>query len=448
MKNKAIIILFAICILFAETLHAQNGMPDREQRIYTLSKIWKELEYNFAFPENFQRANLDSLYRVYLPRVENVENKYDYYRLLSSFMAHFNEAHTRIFATQRFDDIPPLHAINYGEKIVINDVAKSKVKDIPVGSEILKIDNIPVLEYMKDSIYPYIAAATPQWKFDKSVLELFSGRPGSTVNITYKTPKGKIKEVGMNRNYYTSGSTEEMVNAGKPPIEIKILEDGIGYIKLSSFMGMYVDTINQVFTNNLPQLQKCEGLIIDIRGNRGGTDMAWENIAFHLIPDSTFDMDVKCFSRIHIACYKNWGKNSTHPKLMEYNRGLAMTEVEHGLYKNTVDDAEKLNQPLVVISGQHVASAAEDFLLLMKNRKRGVIVGEPSVGCMSEPTIFSIMDGLEVMICVKTFVGLDGFQPNDGGIVPDVLVKADYESYLQGEDNILQKGIEELRMRM
>lgn len=446
MKEKALIILFSICILFAEALHAQDEMPDREQRIYTLSRIWKELEYNFAFPENLHRVNLDSLYLAYLPKVENAENNYDYCRLLSSFMAHFNEAHTRIYPSKRFDDIPPLQAINIGERIIVSNVAKSQVKDIPVNSEILKINDIPVLEYMKDSVYPYIAAATPQWKFDKSVLELFSGRLGSIVDITYKTPEGEVKEICMTRDYYANGSKEIMVNESKPPIEIKMLEDGIGYIKLNSFMGTYIDTVNQVFTNNLPQLQKCKGLIIDVRGNRGGSDAVWENIAFHLIPDSTFDMDVECFSRIHIACYKNWGINSTHPKLIEYNRGLAMTEVEHGMYKNTVDDADKLNQPLVVVSGQHVASAAEDFLLLMKNRKRAVVVGEPSVGCVGEPTIISLTGGLEAMICVKKYVGLDGLQPNDGGIMPDIYVKGDYESYLKGKDNILERAIRELKL--
>lgn len=33
---------------------------------------------------------------------------------------------------------------------------------IPLGSEVVKIDGLPVLGYIRDSISPYISAATPQ----------------------------------------------------------------------------------------------------------------------------------------------------------------------------------------------------------------------------------------------------------------------------------------------
>ena len=81
----------------------------------------------------------------------------------------------------------------------------------------------------------------------------------------------------------------------------------------------------------------------------------------------------------------------------------------------------------------------------MKNRKRAIIVGEPSVGCMNEPMFVPLTDGFEAMICAKTFVHLDGAQPNDGGTMPDVYVKTDYESFLKGEDNMLLQGVKELR---
>lgn len=101
MNIKKILFIIAVYIVLVNPLAAQNEMPDREQRIYALSEIWKELHYNFAFPETLKKVNLDSLYRAYIPKVEGVEDNYEYYRVLSSFMAHFNEAHTRIYPIQR-----------------------------------------------------------------------------------------------------------------------------------------------------------------------------------------------------------------------------------------------------------------------------------------------------------------------------------------------------------
>ena len=201
-----------------------------------------------------------------------------------------------------------------------------------------------------------------------------------------------------------------------------------------------------MFESNLPKLRRCKGLVIDLRGNRGGSDQAWERIAYHLIiSQSEFDLPVKYFSRMHIASYKNWGSNSTNPQLKEYYRGTVMEEINHSLYVNTIDDTLKLHQPLVIISGQHVASAAEDFLLLMKGLGRAKVIGEPSVGCVGEPMFVPLPGDFEVMICVKKYVNSDGTQPNDTGIMPDIKVIRDYDEYLKGNDNVLESSVLELR---
>ncbi len=445
MDNKVFNSILVACLMFTNMLMAQDGIPTREQRIYSLSEIWKELHYNFAFPQTLQRTNIDSLYLAYLPKVAEAETNYEYYRVLSSFMANFNEAHTRIYTSKRPDDVPPLKFINFGEKIIITDIAQNRIDKIPVGSEILKIDYIPVVKYIKDSVYPFISAATPHWKFDKAVIELFYGKPQSIVNITIKTPKGKIKEVEMIRNYYSNDAKEVMVNNNSlSPVNIKIMDGNIGYIQLTSFLGGYIDTINHIFDNNLVKLRNCKGLIIDLRGNRGGSDQAWENIAYHLISESEFDLPVKYLSRMHIACYKNWGGNSSNPQLKEYYSGTAMEEINHPPYTNKLDDSLKLHQPLIIISGQHVASAAEDFLLLMKGSGRATVVGEPSVGCIGEPMFFTLPNDFGAMICVKKYVNSDGTQPNDTGILPDIKVIRDYNAYLKGKDNVLERSVEEM----
>ena len=91
MKLYNKLLLFFLLMPFA--LSAQKPFLDKYERNYSLSEIWKELDYNFAFPDKSKEANLDSLYQAYLPKVENAEDAYTYYRVLSSFMAAMNEAH-------------------------------------------------------------------------------------------------------------------------------------------------------------------------------------------------------------------------------------------------------------------------------------------------------------------------------------------------------------------
>ena len=425
-------------------LMAQENMPSREDRIYSLSLIWKEILYNFAFPETLQQVNIDSLYMAYIPKVEQAKDYYEYYLVLSSFMAHFNDAHTRIITPNRPDDMPPLKTINFGEKIFVSNVAKSLVDKIPIESEIVKINDIPVMTYCIDSVFPYVAASTLHWKLDKAISDMMLyGKPYSTVKITIITPKGKESEIEMVRNYNSEGAT--MVDTSHiAPINIKLIDD-IGYIQLNSCMNP--DTVNFVFNKWLPKLRKCKGLIIDLRGNRGGTTQTWEdNMIHYLLPDSIFDFQGKFLSRIHNAYFKNWGEYN--PQFKDFYNGTTMDEIHRNPYKNNLHDSLKLHQPLVVISGYFVASASEFFLSLIKETKRATVIGEPSVGAMSEPILFPLPGGFEAMICVKKYVNHDGTVSNKTGILPDIEVKRDYKEYLKGKDNVLEQALKELQKQI
>jgi C-terminal processing protease CtpA/Prc len=444
MKKIIFTCVLAVNLTFGHILMAQKELPDREKRMYMLSVIWKEMQYSFAFPERFKTVNPDSLYLAYLPKVDAVRSNYEYYRVLSAFMAHFNEAHTRIYAVKRPDDTPPLKAMNIGKRIIVSDIARNMADRIPLGSEIIEVNDIPVLEFIRDSVSPYISAATPHWKFDKSVIEMFYGEPLSAVSITVKTTGGEERRAEMLRNYNLNGEKEEMVGAGQtPPVTIRIMDNNIGYIRLTSFLAQYMDTISSVFDSYLPQLRKCKGLIIDLRGNRGGSDEAWNSIAFHLIPEPSFQMKGKWFSRIYIPTYRKWGEYI--PQFREFYEGTSMEEIRHASYTNPVDDSLKLHQPLIVISGRHVGSAAEDFLLLMKEYGRATIVGGPSVGCIGEPISIMLSDNYWLMISAKKYVSPDGTQPNDTGILPDIEVENSYDAYLKGKDCILEQAIAELQ---
>ena len=443
LKRKSIIIL--LCILLTTNLTAQNNFPSREERIYDLSKLWKEIAYNFVFPETLQNVNIDSLYFAYLPKVEQVKNNYEYFRVLSAFMAHFNEGHTRIMATQRPDEPPALECINFGEKIVVGNIAKRKAEIVPIGSEIIKVNNIPVLEFLNDSVFPYISAANSHWKFDKGVNEMLFGKPQSTVKITVKTPEGKQADIEMKR-----GVKEEMVETiSFSPINVKNLEGNIGYVHLSSFLPQHVRHIDSVFLRAVTQLKNSNGLIIDIRGNRGGITRAWQMVAACLTPSISFQGTTA--SRKHIPMYATWGASNApeYKDYKDYYLGVAMEEIEiHPITTNIPERFHLYNQPIVIISNSFVGSATESFLSLMIETERATVIGSPSAGCNTSPLFFSLSSGFEAMIAIGKYLCPDKTSSVTTGILPDIEVHRDYIAYLEGRDNVLERAIEELRKMM
>lgn len=439
-KTRAIFILIFI-VAFSSTLKAQGAFDTKEKRIYKFSLIWKEVHNYFAFPKILKQVNIDSLYTHYLHKVGNATSEYEYYRTLSAFMAHFKDAHTRIRPNNRPDDRPPLTTLKIGNSIVVDNISKNLSKKIPIGCEILEIDNIPVTKYINDSVLQYISASTPEFRLEKASKELLYGKPLSTCSVTFRKVNGDICTYSLCRNYYFNKEQEPMEKtAEKPAIEVHFLKGDIGYINLRTFTD--VNSVDSVFNMFLPKLQRCQKLIIDIRGNKGGTDAAWENIVYHLIPDSIIQNQGEWFSRKQRGYCKMHGEYE--PRFKDYYLDIAMEKIFYQPYKNKINECEKLNQPLIILSDRYTASAAEDFLLLMKEQKRAKIVGTASAGCIGVPLFIKISDNYSVMICAQCYINPDGTQPNELGILPDIEIQNDYDSYIKGEDKQLETAIQEL----
>lgn len=447
MKRLLIITLLTLGITFPLNIFSQNNLPSKEERIYSLSLIWKELEYNFAFPCNFQRNELDSLYLEYLPKIEKVKDEYEYYRTLSSFMANMNEAHTRIIPPQKLPyDMPPIIISNIGKHIYVKNIDRKILKSIPLNSEITAINSVPVIDFLKDSVYQYIGASTSHWKFDKAVTEMLYGRPNSKICLSIKTAKGEKKDIELTRNYLQNKKETTMADTTTmAPLTIKYLKDNIAYIHLSTCVGNKVEEIQQIFYQHLHNLLKCKGLIVDVRGNRGGTDQAWYLLAYCSMPGKEFRNKGKWVTRKHIASYKGYG--STDKRFKEYFTGHAMEEIHYPPYKNGVPDSLKLTQPMVILSGQYVGSAAEDFVQLMKENNRAVIVGEPTIGCLGEPMFIKLPCGYKAMISAKAYITEEGTQLNNTGILPDIEVKLNFDDFLKGKDNQLNMAINILKQK-
>lgn len=250
------LLLFFLLMPFA--LFAQEPFLSKYERIYSLSEIWKELDYNFAFPDKLKDANLDSLYQAYLPKVENAEDAYTYYWVLSSFMAEMNEAHTRIIPPEDLPyDMPPVITSNIGKHVFVKNVDVRLQDVLPLYSEVVCVNRIPVVKFLEDSVYQYIGASTLHWKFDKAVTEMLYGRPDSKVLLTIKTREGKMREIELVRDYLKNKDAVVMVDSVvSAPLAIEYLDGGIGYIHLSTCVGKSLDEIQHVFLSAFGKTDK------------------------------------------------------------------------------------------------------------------------------------------------------------------------------------------------
>ncbi len=465
MKKLQPLLLFLLLLLIAQAnlLKAQTKPLTKEEKVYALSLLWKELHYNFPYYERLKQANIDSLYLAYIPKIEKAEG-YEYYRTLMAFLAHFNDVHTALFKMPPMIDWPQLGTMIVDKKIIIRNTPKSMVDKVPIGSEIIKINTIPIAQYLRDSVYPYVAAATPHAK-QLTAMNFFleNGVTNSFLDITIKKTNGEEADVRLVRNYKATGGEEWAMPPNlrkRQPINIEVVGDSIGWIQLNSCWYSYVDTISAVFYRNLPMLRKCKGIILDLRYNGGGTEVAWQPIGHHLLLEPTYNMHASILTREHLANSKARGMfcdtllikgTGIRPYFSShydaYYKGIAMKKQQDEKRPNPVKNSQKLRQPLVVLTGHATKSAAEYFVLALEGEKRGVTIGTPTAGSLGQVLFVALPGEAYAMMVSQQCLSSDGIDYNTTGIPPDIYVEQDL-SYLDGKDNVLERAIEELNKQI
>lgn len=172
-------------------------------------------------------------------------------------------------------------------------------------------------------------------------------------------------------------------------MEVKILPDAIGYIRLAeiNLSPKSVDLLKAAMT----LVQRTKALILDLRDNGGGGS------AIGLVLEGYF---VKA--------------------------GTPLLEVKSRDGKNELMKAEALSgtqayeRPLYILVNNHTASAAEAIAFELQRLKRAVIVGQRSAGGAHMNELFPIGDGflLSVSTAAPVFPGTDrsweltGVQPD------------------------------------
>lgn len=460
MKRNIIIFL----LLITGKLFAQ--MPStitKEDKVYGLSKFWQEVNYNFVYLDKVDRDQWEDEYRRLITDVQETENDYAYYRLLQQFCAFLSDGHTNIFfpenvrnkiSTSHFGDYR-LFLKNIDGEAIVTRVNLSKKEEIPIGTEIVKVNGLATSEYINRFVKPYISSSTKHILEDWGISRLFRAPNGTSFDFEMKLPNGEMKQLKLS---HTETFEKEVYPKfeDRKLLDFKWLKHKTAYVSLNSFDDPKIDTL---FTDILPELYKAKKLIIDLRFNGGGSSTTAKTILEYLTNDK-FLHGARSSTRNHIATFKAWGSLLTPLdtiagkkaweiskeeaiKYYKFARGMGMHNFEYFL--DTVKlKAKRIIIPTVILIGHSTASAAEDFLIYADNQPHMTKIGEPTFGSTGQPMMFELPGGGMARICTKKDTYPDGKEFIGYGIQPDIEVKKSLRDYLENKDPALEKAIEYL----
>lgn len=197
-----------------------------------------------------------------------------------------------------------------------------------------------------------------------------------------------------------------------PTVKLTMLEDDIAYIELTEFDEVSIDQFADALATARGSGMK--GLILDLRGNPGGSVNAVVEMCRMILPEG----------------------------MIVYTENKEGKRTEY-----TCDGKRKLEVPMTVLVDGNSASASEIMAGAIKDYGIGTLVGTTTFGKGIVQQILSFMDGSAVKITISSYFTPKGNNIHGIGIEPDIECLFDGEAYYGSEDhpdNQLEKAREVL----
>jgi hypothetical protein len=211
-------------------------------------------------------------------------------------------------------------------------------------------------------------------------------------------------------NYLLSVQTQNMFTYGK-------LEENIGYFHISTF-GTNQNGYDFI-DNIISKFAGCEGIVIDVRGNGGGSENNAKTIAGRF------------YDQKRAYCYRRLRNGPSHNDFTD----------KLYYYAEPVNNS-MAGVPVMLLTDRYAGSASEDFVLMMRVLPYVTIVGDYTTGNpgnspvareLQNGWLYYTPTGLQYTMDDKTF--------NNVGIEPDIPVT----DVREGRDLMIERALEVLK---
>lgn len=354
MKRNILIFTLILTLLIPNTIYATQEAyvtnTEIEPELQLFMEIYRYIQQTYPFDVD-NRTLIEGGLKGMLQSLDPYSNYYTPEESVTVYQDMFN----------MFTGIG-IHIEEKDGYINIKDI----IKDSPAEKAGLKKDDLILSIDGKDTKGMSIQEAS----------KLIKGLKGTKVKLGFKRGKNSLP-------IYTE-ITRDTITIN--PVEYKILENNIGYIKLSEFS---MDSTNE-FNKALTELDKNKvgKIILDLRDNPGGLLNQAIDISRNFITKGPI---------VHIQ---------------EKDTALVshMSTITKSKYK------------LVVLVNENSASASEILAGAVKDTKAGTIIGKKTFGKGIVQSMIPISDGSIIKLTTAEYLTPNKISIHGKGVEPDIVV--------------------------
>jgi carboxyl-terminal processing protease len=244
------------------------------------------------------------------------------------------------------------------------------------------------------------------------ILAIFiNGQPETRVRLTYLDGLNRLHSASIERTRLSGEMSTPLQSMPSQFVEFeaKRLSGGVGYIRFNVFAVAVMDK----FCAALRSMRDAPGVVIDLRGNRGG---------------------------LLGMIYGMGGLLETTPI------SLGALSMRTGRVEfRVIPQRHPYSGPLIILIDESSVSASEMFAAGMQEASRAVIVGEQSAGATLPSTIKMLPTGAILQYAFANFETAGGTRLEGHGVIPDINVKLDRRALLSGHDPQLDVALAQAR---
>jgi hypothetical protein len=345
-----------------------------------------------------------------------------------------------------------------------------------------EIKGRPVAEWIA-AAERIVPQASPQYRRYMALTQLsavatvaremsLSLEPGSPVPAVFESADGKEKKPV---NLESSPSREGRARWRAGDSEVR--SDGIGYLRLTQMAtgDRFIASLN----NWMKRFKDTKGLIIDVRGNSGGTQDALRTLLPWLMkPGSPLKV-------VNVAAYRlpvKLPKPNPSGFLGLFGRGLhpvtstvwtpqQATELKAflktwepkwklpagkfsdwhfmALTHESNPDAGYYDKPVIVLMDERCYSATDNFLGALKGHPNVTLMGTTSGGGSGRMASYTLPNTqLSLTLCQMASFASNGQTYDGNGVTPDLVMEPKLEDQLAGHgDSVLDAAVARLKKK-
>ncbi len=395
-------------------IYKENDEIPEPLRAQTFVLVWEKIRDEYLDP-TFGGHDWSAIRQKYEPLVPEAKTSGAFHALLANmlkelgFSSHLGitPPHRATTASKSNPD-PRFYPEGVVLRLVENRVTVSAVKPgspaeqagLRPGNIVLRVGDTPLATVDGAATSPVRAKALADARREVSSVT------ASPAVLTVLDETDKERAISVPRN----APFKERAHLAKPVLESRTIAPRIGYIWFDCWAVNLAPLLEQAVTG----LWDTDGLILDLRQNRGGTNPGMDYLGPAL------------FSEPGI-----WGvMTSRKGERTEFKHKGGGDKIYRGRVAILIDEAS--------------GSGSEVFAAAMQDKGRAIVLGRTSYGGVQNSTQFQLPTGGILHYPHSDMRSPNGRALEGIGVVPDIPVEMTRKDLLVGKDTVIERAVAEI----